>query len=297
MIKQDKLIKFGRKAQIMEISDNLQVNDFYDKSGVIETNVHGKFSRIGICIVDTKEGKKENAHVCEFKLTDKECKKILSLIVQDGDEFKRRVVSYNTSNGLGSNDYISIMKVHHFKADKQGKSPVFQFKMSYESGMKSSKWKVNLEKGTGKAVCNEQSTGAKLWSIEKGTYKKECSTNFFLTDIEILELKTTILRHIDLWERCNYEKMLTYREEFYKRAKENNFNEETINMWNSKENSEGVANKDNGKKGNTPQKAAAGLTCSCGNQVSKAMAGYTQKVYGEILCQQCKVSKEMQGGV
>lgn len=54
MINVKKICRIGRPNLLLEVNDNLQVNDFFNVSGVLHTTVHGTFSRINLCLVDRK---------------------------------------------------------------------------------------------------------------------------------------------------------------------------------------------------------------------------------------------------
>jgi len=279
----------------MEVRDKLQVNDFYNESGIIETTVHGKYSRIEINIVDTRKGGKEKAQIGEFNLTPKEIKTLLSLINLDGNTYKKNVTQYNKENGEPA-DYFSILKLHHFKKDNNGKSPVFNLKVSFESAMKqSSKWKFTIETGKGIATCSEQRNGGRLYYVKEGTYTKDTVVSFFLNSLELLELKNRVLAHLEMWENYNYGKMLSYREEFCKRAKLNNYDESSIDIWNEKnvmtsfnksvkqEQSSNIENSQHISADHTE-----GYCSKCGCKTSKNILEYTKKTIGKPLCLNCK---------
>lgn len=285
MISPNKLIKFGEKNQVMEFKDKLQVNDFYNELGVLQTTVHGKFSRIEFNIVDARNKQEKATQIGEFSFNPKEICTLLSRINSNGDVFKENVRNYNRENKVNS-DCFSILKIHHFRKDNQGKSPVRTFKLSYESGMKNSyKWEFTIETGNAIPACSEHQNGGKLYFVKSGTYTEESKVTFYLYYMEVREMEEIILQHIAQWTSYSYPKMLNNREKFYKRAKENNYKEESINEWNSKSNN---------FTNNTHNIVSESVhRCErCKKETDIKVLEYSKMVTGKSLCLDCKNKEE-----
>lgn len=294
MISSRKLIKFGRDTSIMEVKDNLQVNDFWKDTGFVETTVHGKYSRIEFNIVDVKNGKKEKANVGEFKMTPPELEGLFQILTTspNGIKFKERAIIFNKMNKVDS-DSFTLMKIHHFYKNDENLSPTYTLKVSYEDAMRNdSKWKFFIETAEGEAECIEHKNGGRLYHVKKGTYKKINEVSFYLNNVEMNSFIRIISRHMRIWEEINYPKMLEYRAQFEKRARDNNYDEDTIHNWNSKEtNAEKVEKIENDKSLEpTKENVFDGKCEECGCDVKEVIATFTKQITGKNLCIPCKTN-------
>lgn len=321
MINANRLFKIGRKTQILEISDRLQVNDFYNVSGNLETTVHGTFSRIYMCLIDTKDGKKDKSRIGEFNFTVETIRKIVKLFgIKNLEEiylnedinpiaWKSAVENYNKINKNTNYDFLYEIKVNSYKKDSYGFSPVSKIKLSYEEQMRSIyKWKVNIE--TGKGIANMGAAAFKEGALQQGTYQKLYTTFINISTDELINLMVTAASHINLWEKANYSTMLKNKQEFIKRFKENGYNENNIKEWNNdpfkKESNfkkkefsfkeQNYNQNQNGNQINKQQNAQQNKqqdtnkhTCSnCGYVIDQKIKDFSQKTFGRGLCFKCQ---------
>ena len=309
VINPNRLCKIGRMNKIFEINDKLQVNDFYNVSGVLSTTVHGTFSRISLCLVDTTQGKKTDARVGEFNFSVEEFNKLVDFFKVpnmdlenihynvDPSAWKANVQNYNKIHNKNHNNFLYSIKVNPYKKDENGFSPVNKIALSYEEQMRSEyKWKITIE--AGKGIANAKQYAFKYGALKQGTYQKLFSIFINISTEELINILAKTYKHIKLWETSNYPIMLDNRRKFWERFKENNYNEETLNIWNN--NPFQKAPTKNKKFTFPPQANAAqsnilqnknvqGYACSkCGYKIDQKIKNYSEKAFGAALCFKCQ---------
>lgn len=312
MINAKQIAKVGRKNIILDISDNLQTNDFYNKSGILKTTVHGRFSKITLNLVDTKSGKGNKAKVTGFNFSINELHTFTKLCgvmnFQNIDNlekiftpelFVKNCIEYNKQNRGTDYPFAYMLKINPYKTDQKGLSPVTKIKLSYEKDMRTKyKWKISLESGS--AIANEGKTAFLQGAFKQGSYKKDLSSYVNVDQDELIEIITRTIHHITLWEAANYGLMLKYRDAFLRRFKKNNYDESTIEKWNNDPNKKAEKNSsnqgnsnitDNSSKPqvNNPTTAPKKYNCSCCNyEVDQNVKDYSEKHFGKILCIKCQ---------
>lgn len=293
MIKARNIIKLGKNDTIFAISDHLKLNDFTYECGILQTTPHNKYSRIRFEIVKNKN-LNSNSLPGVFNMNPDEVFNLFDLIQ---DPMNPLLFKKNLNNNV-----FEMLKIHYFSKDENGFSAVFNFKLSYEEKINNnSKWKFSIE--TGKAIANksENSNGGKLYFPKKDTYKKLSTTSFFMTSIDLKNIIFKVKSHINNWENVNYSKMLAYRDAFEMRAKLNKFNEDTIQIWNSRNSIEDLQCKntiDNNTDINTTSstyidsniniKSNDSLCEICNKPVRPEIGNLNKSMIGKYICFACK---------
>lgn len=234
MINSKQIVKLGRKDKILEINDKLQVNDFYNETGYDYSTLHGRYSRIQLVIVDTKEGKKDKAKIAKYNFTYQDLKNIVQVLglIPNAEQYKKKALEYNQKYYQKNNDYLNSFKINKYEKHENGKCATSNIKLSYENAMKNdSKWKITID--IGETLPEEKGN---LIMPKQGSYEKLYTVSFNLTQIELEELIQTTWNYLKLWEHASFQKMLEYRKAFEERCIENNFDEKNMSVWNSNPN-------------------------------------------------------------
>ena len=304
MINVKKICRIGRPNLLLEVNDNLQVNDFFNVSGVLHTTVHGTFSRINLCLVDTKAGKKSKAKIFDFNFTIEQIHIIINNLgvfnfqninelerILTPELFKENIIKYNKEIKNKDYNFAYSLKVNPYKKDTQGLSPVNKIMLSYENQMTSIyKWKITFENGL--AIANTGKDAFIKGAMKSGTYKKLSSSSINISQHELLELITSSIQHISLWEASNYNLMLENREDFMERFKKSDYNESTIDLWNNKvelkinnnlNKSENLNNIPNNNNNLITYKCT-----KCGYEVDENIKKFSEKKFGKTLCIKCQ---------
>lgn len=115
---------------------------------------------------------------------------------------------------------ISFTKINHYRVDANKLSPVMQFKITYEEGMRSdSKWKIYMEEGLAEAEKKDSSVGSGggLVMPKSGTYQKKCYGFMTCTESEIVGMFEKGMFVLDNWEKMHFPIMYNSMLEFEKR--------------------------------------------------------------------------------
>ncbi|WP_195972505.1 hypothetical protein [Clostridium thermobutyricum] len=271
MINANQLFKAGRETKIFEVSDRLQVNDFYNESGYRMSSIHGKFSRIKFTIVDITKGSKDKAIIGEFNFKPTEWELLQSKLKLNGIEFNEKLKKINMTK---ANPYNKI----------GDKIEVKTIVISYETGLRVPRWKIVIT--TGKAAPKEE------FGYDKKTYTKLSETNFMLDDLEMKEMVLYVSKFLKLWEENNFSTFIKNREAFINRAKKNNYDEESLDKWNAKNSTTDSFSSSSGTNKQYATGNQKGCCCSnCGKVVEKSKADITLKSFGKVLCSECLQKK------
>jgi hypothetical protein len=315
VINSKQIIKIGRQKKILESNDKLQVNDFFEETGYSRSTLHGRFSRVQLVIVDTKDGTGSKAKVGKYNFTIDMFKSIFGVISIDPIKYKELALAYNQSlTPSKNNDFLSGFKIDHYKKDANGYSPTTNIKLTYEEAMRNdSKWKIAIDIGIGIAEKKEN-----LVTVKAGTYKKIETATINITGPELKKLLMDTKDYVDAWEIISFPKMLAFRDAFDDRAKNNKYDESTIAVWNAnpslkntnyipntssnnkdnvsninsnnmnKSNSENKINSDNKKNDTGTVTPTSSNLCKCGAKITDTVKNYSMDRFGEILCIKCQ---------
>lgn len=235
MLNSKQIVKIGRTNKIMEVNDKLQVNNFYNETGYDHSELHGRFSRLQIVLVDTKDGKGEKAKVGKFNFTEEEFSNVIKVLglYPKPSQYKQKALDFNKKYKGLEKDYLSSFKMHSYEKDPQGYCGTTNIMLTYEENMRNdSKWKITID--IGRAIPEEISNGngGSLISPKKGSYKKLKTATINITQLELEYMLQGTWKYLKQWEQNAFPKMLQYREQFEKRCERNNYNEDTMKEWN-----------------------------------------------------------------
>lgn len=283
--------KTKKETKVFAVSENLDVNEFYYECGYTNASIHSKYSRIKFNIIDTSAGAKDKAKVVIFNFKPFEWRMISRRLSLNGQTFNDKIKKINE---IRCNPYKKI----------GDKVEVKIITITFEVGLKIPKWKIVIENG--KATPNKNGD----IGYESKTYEKITELSFMLSENEKEEMLLKVNSFLNLWEEYNFSIFIKNREQFIKRASANNYDESTMDQWNSKysSNTENVDSNNNSFKNSnisrnrkTNQKFVnqgnnqnAKYFCTrCRKEISKIIHDKTLKVQGESLCPEC-MQKELQ---
>lgn len=274
MIDAKRIYKTGRESRdkksskVFVVSDSLQVNDFFNEGGRQYSSLHGKYSRIKFNIIDTSKGSKDKALVGTFNFTLFEWSSIARKLKLNGGIFHERVKKISSTK---TNPYKKIGEMIEIRS----------IIITFEVGLNNPKWKIVIT--TGKAMATED------FGYDSKSYVKLYETNFMLDEIEKEEMLFEVEKFITLWEQSNFPIFIRNRDEFFERAKKNNFDEKTIKKWNAKiSTTENSFSSRNGTQNNENICNQLGCNCSvCGQAIDKSNADIIKNSFGRYLCPEC----------
>lgn len=303
MINSKQLFKAGRETKIFEVNDNLCVNDFYNETGFMYSNLHGKRSRIQMLIVDITTGKKDKAKVLKFNFTAEEWKELIFLLKQGQNGFSKACkLKRNT-------EFYGFIKVNKYKVFENNLVEIKKIKISYEKELRKPQWKVAIE--CAKALPQDNGFG-----FIPNSYKKLQGSYFLITNEEMIELLKTE-RYLELWEQFSFPEFILNRNAFEERAKANSYNEDDL-TWNNnpnidrkdssnsssinntkgsnnrKVNKTTYSNTESDTKRNINKPISEKVNCTsnlfcekCGAKVEEKLAKISKKRWHKVLCANC----------
>ena len=272
MLSPKQLFKAGRTKKILEVKDDLQVNDFFNETGYINSNIHGRMSRITFTIIDITKGKKDKANVVNFKFTTKEFKEFAKALSVGGIKF-----SQYCRQKYGIEKFI-FCKANSHKKIKDKFIEIRKISVSYEAEIRNdNKWKVRIVEGMAIPAQNN-------FGYDNKTYKDIIYADFYLSNSEIMDMAEYVSQFINWWEFNNFNIFLNNRSKFIAREKMNDYDEENMN-WNSNPNYKKLSDNSGSKLSvkNTEIKHCK----DCNEVIDENLYKITVDQYGKGLCLKC----------
>jgi hypothetical protein len=311
--------KTGRDGVVLEFIDQLYPNLFEDNENV-NNSIFTRYSNIRVTLIDAR--KTEKGKAVYYNLSPNEIL-LLTYLLSDGipSHFKKRVGAFNS---LRSDEQLYIRQIVEtfdtidfsrfdrnmaYKNGVEGNSISFQKNIntegnnlivrkvffSYEEAMRSSsKWKIIIEEGQG---IKDTSKSGGLNIVKSGTYRAINKSYLMLQRNEIVVPINEAAKRVIYGQTMFYPLMKKAQVEFTKlKFKNNDFEGEKINEWNSKGKKEKkLNNKKNNKKGinkenNLPNnRDNKELKCElCGARIDERVRDYSYKFYKKPLCLKCQ---------
>ena len=196
------ITKSNNRTKVIEWGDNLQANDFSEKTGVNKSSIHSKFSRIKIVIVDWTSGKKEKAVVVSHNMLPSNMKTIAELVIKNNFAVFEQPDKNKKQKGYLEHN------INFYRKDEDGYSPVNIFNLQYQAAM-NSPWTITITNGL--AIASFNKLGGV--SIKQGTYRKINTATVYLSHFEMLSKMIEVRDYIRTFETINMSRMLKCREE------------------------------------------------------------------------------------